>query len=168
MPTPEHEPQPPHAPDVSRHVHLHPWQWVGVPLLLLIPLLALLGVFGESRATVRAETAQIALELQYATRYRYKTINSLSLDVTNRTGAWLDTVTVEIDTAYVSRFSNVAAIPSFTGAYTIELTAVEPQETRSVRVELQGEHYGRHRGELRATASGADTARLQMSTFIFP
>lgn len=41
-------PQPPEVPDIKRRIQLHPWQWIGIPLFLLIPILALFGVFGET------------------------------------------------------------------------------------------------------------------------
>jgi hypothetical protein len=134
----------------------------------MIPVLALLGFFGESWATGEDRTAEISVETRYPSRYRYKTLNSVRLDVTNTSNGILDTVSVEVDTAYLSRFSTVVAIPAFEYPYLIELTDLGPGETRRVRVELQGEQYGRHRGEIRVSASGADTARVRLSTFIFP
>lgn len=160
--------QPPSAPDIHRRFNLNRWQWLGVMLLLLIPLLALFGLFGESWGTDRDQTAELSVEIRYPTRYRYKMGKSIQLDVTNRTNALLDTVNVEIDTAYLSEFSSVVAIPAFEHPYVVELTALEAGETRPVRVEIQGENYGRHNGEIRVSAGGADTARLHLSTFIFP
>lgn len=168
MPIDEDPAQPPEAPDIHRSLQLHPAQWIGISMLLLIPLLALFGLFGETHQIVRAETAELSAVAEYPSRYRYRMLNSIWLDVTNTTATVLDTVTVALDTAYASRFSNVVAIPEFEHPYTIELTDLEPGDTRRVRVELEGEHYGRHSGELRISAAGADTARLPLSTFVFP
>ena len=168
MSTEEEEPQPPGAPEIDRKLRVNTWQWIGVPLLLLIPLLGLVGVFGETRDTARVRTAELSVEVEYPTRNRYRMQDDLRLDLTNTAAGPLDTVVVEVDTAYASRFSSVVAIPAFERPYVIELTDLEPGETRRVRVQMQGERYGQHGGELRVSAGGADTARVVLRTFIFP
>lgn len=160
--------QPPKAPEIDRRFHLRRWQWIGIPLLLLVPVLAVIGFFGETRATAHARTSELAIQVEYPTRYRYKMINSLRLNVTNTSPGQLDTVTGLLDTSYPARFSTVVAIPPFEHPYSIPIVGLKPDEVRRVRVELQGEHYGRHTGELRITAGGADTAVIKLSTFIFP
>lgn len=160
--------QPPAAPDLPRRLRLYTSQWIGMPLLLLIPVLALFGVFGESRHVVTARTGELAVEAEYPARNRYGMLADLRLAVTNTTAAALDTVTVVLDSAYATRFSSLTAIPDFERAYVIELTDLQPAETRRVRIELEGNEYGLHRGELRVGVRGAGTARLGLDTFIFP
>jgi hypothetical protein len=159
---------PPAPPGIGRQIRLTPWQRFAVPVLLGIPILALLGVFGESWDTASQATSNLELRLEYPTRYRYKMLNSLNLDVSNTSAGPIDTITVALDTAYASRFSTVVGIPTFEFPYTLELTDLPPGETRRVTIELQGERYGRHSGDLLVTSTAADTARLPVSTFIFP
>jgi hypothetical protein len=92
----------------------------------------------------------------------------LDLTVRNAGVRMLDTVTVELDTSYASRFSRVEAIPGFVRAYAIELIDIAPGETRRSLIELEGRSYGRHSGELRVTAGGPDTVRLRLGAFIYP
>ncbi len=160
--------QPPPAPEIDRRFRLHGVQWVGIPILLLIPVLALFGVFGERWQSVSGETTELSVALDYPSSYRYHIINSLRMEVTNRTEALLDTVTIDLDTSYIEHFSNVSGVPPLDHAYALKLLALEPGETRRVRVELRGERYGRHEGVIRVTGTGADTVRLPVSTFIFP
>ncbi len=160
--------QPPEAPEIERRFKLHRAQLIGVPILLLLPVLALVGVFGEARQTLSTGTSEISATVEYTTRHRHSMLNRLLLDVSNTTAATLDTVTVEIDTTYVSRSSDVTAIPSFEYPYTIQLTDLHPGETRKVHVEYHSHRYGPLSGELRVSSGGADTARLALSTFIFP
>ena len=158
--------QPPSKP---RHLTFHRFQWIALPLMLLIPVLALLGVFGESSDQVRDETGELSLYVDYPTRYRYKQINTVEVFVRNRTPETIDTVLVALDASYAERFSTLMFIPAATEPFEVELLDVAPQETRRVWVEIQGEHYGRHRGDLKAYRPGAvDTARVSLSTFIFP
>src|SRR5690606_827994 len=55
-----------------RHLALHRFQWIALPLMFLVPVLALLGLFGESTGQVHDERGALALYADYPTRYRYK------------------------------------------------------------------------------------------------
>ncbi len=161
------EPTPP--PDAERHVRLYRFQWVGVFLLAVFPVLGALGYFGETWADTRAEDGGLAASIRYPDRFRYKELNSLTLQIRNAGESVVDTLTIAQDTALANRFSTVHAIPSFTRAYEVELTAVQPGETRLVVVELQAEEYGRHEGPLTITANGSRTPlRVPLSIVVFP
>lgn len=157
------------VPDQPRRLRFYRFQWVGLPLLFLLPILALLGVFGETRGSADDMGAEIALRVEYPTRYRYKQIHPVEVAVENTSARTLDTVVVAFDPAYVRRFSTPAFIPSPTEPFEVELLDVRPGEVRRVWAELQGEHYGRHRGTIEAyQAGGTDTTSVSVSTFIFP
>lgn len=164
------EPPPPlRVPDAPRAFRLHRYQWVGIPLLFLVPVLALLGVFGETWERAEADSTDLALEVRYADRYRYKMINAVEAWVENRSGTRLDTVVVAFEEAYVGQFSTLTFIPAPTEPFEVELYGVAPGERRLVWAELQAERYGRHTGTLRAYAVGrADTASVVFSTLVFP
>lgn len=155
-------------PEIRRRLTLHRLQMVGVPLLALIPLLAMLGVFGETREQVDAAGTDLAIAIEYPTRFRYKTIDPIRVAVTNRTAVELDTVTVLFDVEYLSRFSTPLFIPAATDAYVVPLSSVRPGETRHVYVEIQAETYWRHEGWVAATTGGADTVRVPLATIVFP
>jgi hypothetical protein len=161
-------PEPPPPPEIDRRLRLYRWQWVGLPVLVLIPVLALFGVFGHTRGDARAVTGALELDVQYSTRYRFRDIQPMYARVRNRSTAALDTVTVAFDTAYVDRFSTVTFKPDISRAYEVELMDVLPGEVRLVTVELQGERYWGHEGIVSVWHAGGDTASARVSTFIFP
>lgn len=157
------------APETARHLRFRRYQWVGLPLLFLVPVLALFGVFGESWDRVERAGPDLGVEVQYADRYRYKQTNAVEVWVENRAGVALDTVVVTFDEAYMRQFSAVAFIPAPTGPFEVELYAVRPGERRLVWAELKAVEYGRHAGSLRAYTLGRpDTVAVDLSTFIFP
>ncbi|MBI4408627.1 MAG: hypothetical protein HY561_02885 [Gemmatimonadetes bacterium] len=160
-------PQPPDAPRIRRRVRFSPLQALGILLILGLPLLALLGVFGESSREAEAHTAALRVHLRYPDRFRFEQIGELLLFVDNTSSRPLDSVRVEFDSFYVNRFSQVTFTPAAEQAYRVRLARLEPGATGLVAVELQGEHYGRHRGAVRV-AAGADTAALGLSTLVFP
>jgi hypothetical protein len=164
----EEFPLPPGPPEIRREFRLHPWQWVGLPLLFLIPILAALGVFGESRETATTRTRDLSVEVNFPTRHRFGILTSIELEVTNTGQTPLAGVVIDLDPAYLSRFSEVAATPSFARPYAIELNELEPGRTGRVNVELKGEAYGLHRGELRIWAGSGDTASYLLRTVVLP
>lgn len=164
----EKPPEPPPPPEIDRRLRLYPWQWIGLPILVLIPVLALFGVFGHTWAEVRDAGADVEMEIRYPSRFRYKELQAMYVSVRNRSDRVLDTVTVAFDTAYINRFSTVTFKPDISRAYEVELTDLMPGDVRLIMVEIQGEAYWGHHGAISARHSDSDTAEVHVSTFIFP
>lgn len=154
-------------PHVRRRIALTRKQRIGIPLMTLVPLLALLGAFGERNATVASRSASLAMSVQYPARFRYRQTEPLEITVRNLSSRVIDTIAVALDTAYVTRFANVRITPEPRTAFTVELTAVKPGEQRLVAAELEGEHYGRHQGRIMALAHN-DSAIVTVRTLVFP
>ncbi len=155
-------------PDQPRRLLLHRYQW-GLPLLVAVPMLALIGLFGETWSRTADETAELTLEVEYASRYRYTLNNAVEVAVANRSDRALDTVVVSFAPEFMRQFSTVSFIPSATRAFEVELLELKPGETRFVWAELRGERYWKHRGSIQAyRAGGVDTARVEITSLVFP
>lgn len=142
-------------------------QRFGLPFLVAIPILTLFGVFGERQADTRIATADIAASIRYPERFRYRQVQSLDVTVTNLTPNEIDTVSVSLDTAYISRFSSVRIEPAPSRAFVVDLVHLEPGMSRLVSAELWGERYGRQHGVI-TVATKRDTASARISTLVFP
>jgi hypothetical protein len=160
--------QPPRAPQIERRFRLGRLQWIGIPLLMLIPFLALVGVFEESRDTVVVSSPEIEMGVRYAERQRYTMLNEVLVVVRNTSRQSIDTLTVGFDPDYLKGFSGLTFTPSAGKAFEVDLLEVRPGKTRRVWAEMQARRYGWHRGQVFATAGGADSASAVLSTFIFP
>lgn len=162
----------PEAPVIERQLVIHPVQAAGILCILLLPVLALLGLFGESFDRVNASSSDLALDIEYSTRYRYKMINDLNVLVTNESDQTIPTLTVRFSRDYIDQFSTVTFTPSVNhithDVYVVELTNVAAGESSAITVELQGERYGEHRGTVSASGDGLETAAAELTTFIFP
>ena len=155
--------------DQPRRFKLHAVQWIGLPIIFGVPILALLGVFGESRVQVEGQGEELAISVEYATRYRYKQIEKMQVFVRNRSDATIDTAVVAFDPEYAQHFSTLMFIPSAREPFIVELLDLGPGEERRVWAEFQGEGYGRHRGSIEAYRPGSrDTARVVVHTLIYP
>jgi hypothetical protein len=159
---------PPAPPELPRRLRLYAVQWIGVPLLVALPLLALLGAFDERRATIEVSSLELQLRIDYPARSRYKEINTFLISVENRAQHALDAVHVVLDPALVDGFTRLEFIPAASSANTIALLGLQPGEAREVQVILQAERSWRRAGEIIATSGAHDTARVHLRTFVLP
>ena len=172
MSTEEHGvPQPP---DIEKRWVFRTVQKLGVPLIVLIPLLALFGLFGESSRTVSASGAAPALEITYPTRLRYNMTSPLVVSVANISSQPAPTLTVSFDAGYIGTFSDVSFTPSVSEiteeAYLVHLNNVPAGETRQVVVDVHAAQYWAHSGAVTASLGPEQppTVGLELSTFVFP
>lgn len=159
--------RPPEPPPFDRRIELDWPQKIGVPMLALIPLLAMAGVFGERWASQERENTQIAATVRYPTRLRAKLTRPMTVTVENRGATVLDTIEVAFDSTYVDRFVDINIIPQPLEAYVASVTNVRPGETRRVHAEFISDKVGRHSGRVVVRARG-DSIMFAVRTIVFP
>jgi hypothetical protein len=165
-PHPTDRTEPPGVPEVRRRVRLYPGQWIGIPILILIPLLAALGVFGERRETVVWTGAAVRLEVDYPTRLRNGQRSDIEVRVRNLSAASLDAV-VMFDPTYFERFTRVSFTPGQGAPNEVDLTDLGAGHAAVLRVELEGDRPWRSSGRVGVRHAG-DTAHVPIRTFTLP
>lgn len=166
MSTTDELPEPPQPPENPRRIKLYPYQWIGLAALAVLPVLAWAGVFGESGRVERARAGSLDVVVSYPSRFRYKQLNQIEVQVRNASTAALDSVRVALDTAFGARFSTVTSLPPLDAAFELTIPGIPPGQTRLAVIEIQAERYGRHTGTL--TIAAGDTVRVPLAVFIFP
>lgn len=165
-------PQPPEPPEVGRNLGFHLVQAIGVPLLALLPVLALFQVFGTTQGEARASDGPLEVEVRHPGRFRYKTTLPLEVRVRNTGDAALSGVTVSIETDYVDRFSSVSFTPSpqrvSDEAYVVDLGDIPAGESRIVESRVQAERYWGASGRIAVATDGPERAELEVASFVFP
>lgn len=161
-------PLPPQPPDTEARVRLSLAQRIGLPLMALVPVLALAGVFGERQARREDARGPLLISAQVPTRLRYRQRTTLELSVTNRGVATLNDVRVRIDSSYLDRFSNVSLSPSASPDGAVRFGSLRPKESVRLTVTLEGERTGAlHAAAIVSDAEG-DTARVALASIVFP
>jgi hypothetical protein len=160
-------PQPPRPPAHDRGIRLNRTQLIGVPLLGLIPMLAIFGVFGEHWDSRVADGATLRTTIEFPDRFRSRLSRPITVLVENRSGRLLDTVAVTFDAAYIERFTAVNFLPDVEDSYVVKLKDVRPGQTRRVHLELEGDQVGRHTGRV-LVRSGTDSSMIGIHTIVFP
>jgi len=75
--------EPPPPPQTSPRFAFTRKQYLGLPLLIAIPVLTLFGVFGERRDVARASSRSVEMTVRYPSRFRYRQVQSLDVAVRN-------------------------------------------------------------------------------------
>jgi hypothetical protein len=159
--------EPPQPPDQDRRLELGRLQMIGIPVLALIPVLAMTGLFGESWTSGRAQSSSVGVLVEYPSRFRARLSKPINVVVENRSTQVLDTVEVSFDSTFVDRFPAIVFVPEPRDAYVVSLEDLQPGERRRVHVEIDGDRAGRHQGRV-VVRAGADSAAVELRTLVFP
>lgn len=167
-------PQPPEALPSPAKPLLSPLQWVGLPLLILLPVLAIIGVLGPGVDQATAASEALSLRVQYPARARKGTAIAAVIRVANSGSAPLSGVTVAIDRAYLDGFGTVEVTPSelliSDASYEVQVGDLPAGASRHVLIQLEpGRAYGRRTGTVSVSADGVDQpVGVPVATFTFP
>lgn len=139
--------------------------------IFLITFFALFGVFGTTQATTAKSSDNIMIEVEYPVKFRYKTISPFEIKIEN-VSSEPHTVTVTVNTSYLSQFSNASFVPppqSITDeVYTFELGTIDPGAVSIISGEIQSENYGRIEGFVRAQTGTSSVAAVEVITISLP
>jgi hypothetical protein len=160
--------QPPPPPELDRHIRFHRAQWVALPLLLAIPLLALLDFFGPAPRTVRAAMPQVLLEVEYPARTRAGRMDGIHIAISNTGATPIDTFTLAVDSAYLRAYREVAFVPPADASFRVPLSRLEPGDVHVVSISARPRGLGRRQGEVVLATPDSPPVRVLLSTFIFP
>lgn len=159
---------PPRAPDVDRHFRVHPYQWIGLPLLFLIPTLAVLGVLGPSRTVERTVIDGALIEIDHPTIAWYGRSDAVRITVSAleeaKAGARL---AVRITGGYLDAFREIRYSPEPQG---LQIILVVPLPGRAHMLIIDGlpHRYGRTRGAIELQLDSAPPVIVPLSTLILP
>ena len=164
-------PSPPPPPAQPKIWRFYRHQLVGVPLLLLVTVLAMAGVFGDTESTTTETRGDVEVRLVVADRFRFKMIGPLTVTVFNQGAEPIENTAVRISTDYLANFSNVSLSPAVTRItdewHEISLGALAPGESAVVTGEIQAESFGLHRGLIEVQADDR-VVELEAATWAFP
>ncbi|MBL0944055.1 MAG: hypothetical protein IBJ04_07000 [Hydrogenophaga sp.] len=180
-PTPPHDlPAPP--PGFVRRVRLGRLEAIGLPVLALLPCLALSGLLGPTDISRSAQLALIpgtvALRVQHPSRLRHRGSGSLLIEVVNTGDQPLPALSLGISEGYLDRFSRADLLPataadSRSGRLAVGLPALRAGERTRLHIRLEADGWGRHRGWVDLTSDGRPgggpgLVRLDFDTVVLP
>jgi len=161
----------------DRALRIGPLEGIGIPLLALLPLLALTGRLGPSNALATGQadigSGRVELAVEHPDTLRHRAAGQLRVVVTNRSAQDLRDLVLLIDDHYLGRFATaevgamVRPLPG--GQLGIPLPDLRAGEHAGVRVALTAGDWGRWQGWVGISRAGAaSTERLRFSTVVLP
>ncbi len=149
------------------------YQVIGMLIIVLIPVLALAGVFGTRTGSVDVASETLALTVKYPEIFRYKTVEPFMITAENISEQPQEVV-VTIDVAYLSQFSNVQFTPEpdkiTDEEYIFRLGTLETGGEALIAGEIESEQYGQLKGTVAAYV-GTTTppeVRTELETISLP
>ncbi len=166
--------EPPEPPPYRRRTRLGAMEYLGIPVLALLPLLSLSQALGPSEARQDARAlGPLSMTLTHPARLRQKGSGLLEVVVSNTGSLPARELSIALDAAYLSHFSRVdstpAAVSIGSGRWQVPLPPMGPGESQALRVQLEADDWGRLPGGVELVAPGqAVLARLDFSTLVLP
>ncbi len=158
---------PPSPPDYPRRLRLYTWQWIGLPCIILVPVLALCGVFDKTSSTVLDSSNGLSLQVQYVSHLRYKENNTIRITVTNTTDTTLNNVVIQCDSSYFTSYEKPVVTPPAHRPCSIEIDSLPPGEQRLIQIEGKIDARWNVYGRITA-ATGTISTAVNIHTFVFP
>jgi hypothetical protein len=166
------DPEPPQAPTFKRKLRFYFYQYLGLPLLLLIPVLAIFGVFDQALTRQEQTGDEVSISIDYPSHYRYERAGTIRIHVQNNREESIPLLSIEISKVYLEHFRELHFVPDVSHmnleSYIIELTEILPGTSQGIRIDLQANDYGVHTGFILATVEGIELLRFSMNSFTFP
>jgi hypothetical protein len=160
--------RPEQPPPIHPRIRMRRGELIGMCVIALIPVLAVVGVFGPELGHARHTSGALQLDVRYPSLTRHQLRETLEARVANLSGETLPHITLTFDPSYIIGFSSVSFVPPADRAYAVELRDLQPRESRLVTVELEAERYGWHRGQVAASDGTGHVLAAMISTLTFP
>lgn len=165
-------PTPPQPPNMPRRILLSTFQFLFLPVLVLLPVLAFFGVFGLAKVTNTVEAGPLAVTAEYPRRIRYGVSDGARIRISNDGATPVSGVRLAIGRDWLEHFGNVSFVPSpfelTADEYRFELGDIPAGESRLIVVELTADGYLDRSGAVTVTGEATGSAHLELTTFIFP
>ena len=158
---------PPAPPEIPHRIRLSRLQWAGVPLLALVPVLALAGVFDDRSAVVEREVGSLSVRAELPQGVRQNRSGIIEIDLVNQGDAPVS-AEVAISPEYLDACIEIDMTPAPHRAWTSRVDAIAPGQRAHVRLEFQGERAGLHQGVIRVREGRGEEIRIPLRTFVFP
>jgi hypothetical protein len=153
---------------VATSIRLSTAQWLGLPVMGVLPILALLGTFGPRSEPSVAKTGALRISGSLPTRVHFRQRATIVVSLRNLDTNAVSDVRLHLDTAYLGALSNVVVTPALSADGAVHLGTLGPGASASVAIDAEGDRVGTHRGVLIATDAVGDSARLALTTTTFP
>lgn len=157
----------PEAPPLRRRLRFSLLQRIAIPILAVLPALALAGVFDEDPIVVERTVGSLAMRAEIPQRIRQNRTAVVHVDLENR-GSEPVSAVVALSPEYLEESIAIEMTPHPHRAWASRFDRIEPGARARVSLQYEGESAGMHEGVLRVVDGAGHEARVRVRTFVFP
>lgn len=172
MPGPDRLRAPPPPPEIPRRLQFHRSQLMLLPLMFVIPLLALSGLFGGTRQREEIHLRGVTLAVEFAPRDHLEDWGRMHVTVANRSPAPLRDAQAEFSRDLLDPLWQPSFHPPLRRIdgdwYVVPLGDVPPGETRAVTLDYRSTRPGRLAGAVRGRAGDEVLIELPLAITVLP
>lgn len=147
-------------------MELYRFQWVGLAVIAVLPVLSFTGILGDATTTDRISGARVVVTVERPSQWRISQLRTMEVRFHNRSGAMVDSLHLALDSSVMRHFVVEDALPAMEEPFTIPIGSLAPGQQRTAVLQLRANRFGASRGSL--IVSGADSASLEMSSVVLP
>jgi hypothetical protein len=164
-------PLPPEAPQINRKVSFYWSQAIGMPLILLLPLLGLFRVFDSHTQEVVARDSQAELVARYPDRLRDQINEPMTISLTNLSGSE-SAFRISLERRFFEQMEDVRFEPqpdkSDSENYIFEIDSLPAGESEVITVDFRSSDSGLYRSTVSASSSDGTVVSVPVQTLVFP
>lgn len=144
------------------------YQWIGLPLLFLIPALALLGVFGSQNKKIEFSGEALEGSIEYPEKLRFGQSEFVRLEIKNPNDSAISNLTIAFDKKYIEEFAENSFTPEVQSNYEVKNVEIPANESESFEVRVKAGPPGSHSGKITIRNNKKEFLSKEISTYVFP
>jgi hypothetical protein len=164
--------RPPSPPEIDRRLQFHREQWLLLPLMFAVPILAALGLLGGPRQREEIELRGVGLAVEFAPREHFEDWSRLRVTVVNRSSGPLAGAQAEFSRGLLEAMGQPSFQPPLARIdadwYVVPLGDVAPGATRGVTLDYRSTSPGVLAGAVRVRAGDEALAELPVHLTVLP
>ncbi|WAS95100.1 hypothetical protein [Nannocystis punicea] len=169
MREPDHPPSPP---EIERRLQFHREQLLLLPLMLVVPIMALLGLLGGPRVREEIELRGVRLGVEFAPRDHLEDWGRMHVTVDNRSPAPLPGARAEFARALLDPLWQPSFQPPLARIdgdwYVVALGDIPPGQARVVTLDYRSTEPGELTGAIRVRAGDEAPVELPIHITVLP
>ena len=156
------------APQLRPHLRMWKYQWIGIPLILIMPILAIMGVFGREIKNLNITGGGITAQIEYPSKIRYGQEEFIRVELTNDSSKTMRDVSVSFDKNYIQKFDGSEFKPQADINYFVKAGDISPGNKKILEVKLKAGERGSNSGKIIISSRNKEIISEELNTFIFP
>jgi len=163
----ERLPQIEQPPQVTRRLHFRRLQWFGVPLLAILPAMALSGLFEPQVSQQQVQRGGLRMLVQYPTRLLIRERATVEIQIDNQSSRTADGIHVVLPREYFEAFTDAHVLPSPDRHECNPQARLSPGEGCRLAINFEAERYWQHQGDVVAKVGG-QSLKISLRTLVYP